>query len=68
MLMSRHRNAWITVIGLMLQLIGFSMFGRTAGRVLVFLGLGLSFWSLKLDYDNSEPKTEHYQLFPKTGK
>jgi hypothetical protein len=68
MLMTRHRNAWITVIGLMLQVIGSSMFGSTAGVVLVFLGLGLSFLSLKLHYDNSEPKTKHYQLIPKTGK
>jgi hypothetical protein len=66
--MSRHRNAWIVVIALTLQVIGFLMFTRTAGLVLMFLGLGLSFLSLKLHYDKSEPKTNHYQLIPKTGK
>ena len=58
----------VGTLGLMMQAIGFAMHSRTAGLILAFSGLGVSFWSLKVLYEVSESrKMNTYELFPKSG-
>ena len=56
----------VGALGLMMQAIGFAMHSRTAGLILAFSGLGVSFWSLKMLYEVSESrKMNTCELFPK---